>query len=136
MAWRSSPVSGVAPDLTVAIRPPSIDILTSRAQPSGSNAFSKHRCGKPSSEHGPRWTALCACNMYRQIRDVPSVYLKDSRLSIVMTAVDRIWHRCRLATLAPEREGLGLIDDGLIAAKDGFIIYAGANAGEIGRAHV
>ena len=45
-----------------------------------------------------------------------------------MTAVDRIWHRCRLATLAPERGGLGLIDDGLIAAKDGFIVYAGANA--------
>jgi imidazolonepropionase len=43
-----------------------------------------------------------------------------------MTLVDRIWHRCRLATLSPSRQGLGLIDDGLIAARDGRIVYAGA----------
>jgi imidazolonepropionase len=43
-----------------------------------------------------------------------------------MTLVDRIWHRCRLATLSPSRQGLGLIDDGLIAASDGRIVYAGA----------
>jgi imidazolonepropionase len=45
-----------------------------------------------------------------------------------MTLVDRIWHRCRLATLSPSRQGLGLIDDGLIAASDGRIVYAGAAA--------
>ena len=43
-----------------------------------------------------------------------------------MTLVDRIWHRCRLATLSPARQGLGIIDDGVIAAKDGRIVYAGA----------
>jgi imidazolonepropionase len=45
-----------------------------------------------------------------------------------MTLVDRIWHRCRLATLSPSRQGLGLIDNGLIAARDGRIVYAGAAA--------
>jgi imidazolonepropionase len=45
-----------------------------------------------------------------------------------MTLVDRIWHRCRLATLSPSRPGLGLIDDGLIAASNGRIVYAGAAA--------
>jgi imidazolonepropionase len=45
-----------------------------------------------------------------------------------MTLVDRIWHRCRLATLSPVRQGLGLIDDGLIAAHDGRIVYAGPAA--------
>jgi imidazolonepropionase len=45
-----------------------------------------------------------------------------------MTLVDRIWHRCRLATLSPVDPGLGLIDDGLIAAADGHIVYAGTAA--------
>jgi imidazolonepropionase len=45
-----------------------------------------------------------------------------------MTLVDHIWHRCRLATLSPSRQGLGLTDDGLIAAGDGRIVYAGAAA--------
>jgi imidazolonepropionase len=45
-----------------------------------------------------------------------------------MTLVDRIWHRCRLATLSPSRQGLGLIDDGLIAAHHGRIVYAGPAA--------
>jgi imidazolonepropionase len=45
-----------------------------------------------------------------------------------MTLVDRIWHRCRLATLSPARQDLGLIDDGLIAARDGRIVYAGPAA--------
>ncbi|MHB8268768.1 imidazolonepropionase [Bradyrhizobium sp.] len=43
-----------------------------------------------------------------------------------MTPVDHIWHRCRLATLSPSRQGLGLIDDGVIAASGGRIVYAGA----------
>jgi imidazolonepropionase len=45
-----------------------------------------------------------------------------------MTPVDHIWHHCRLATLSPQRRGLGLIDHGLIAASDGRIVYAGAAA--------
>jgi imidazolonepropionase len=45
-----------------------------------------------------------------------------------MTLVDRIWHRCRLATLSWSRQGLGLVEDGLIAARDGRIVYAGGAA--------
>ena len=38
---------------------------------------------------------------------------------------DRVWRGARLATMA---SGLGLIDKGLIASKDGRIVYAGAEA--------
>src|SRR4051794_18798389 len=43
-----------------------------------------------------------------------------------MPLVDRLWHRCRLATLSPARPGLGVVDDGLIAASGDRIVYAGA----------
>jgi len=39
---------------------------------------------------------------------------------------DRLWRGARLATLAPSREGLGIIEDGVIAALDGRIVYAGS----------
>ena len=45
-----------------------------------------------------------------------------------MTSVDHIWHGCRLATLSPSRQGLGLVDDGVIAAAHGRIVYAGPAA--------
>jgi imidazolonepropionase len=45
-----------------------------------------------------------------------------------MALVDHIWHNCRLATLSPSRQGLGVVDDGLIAANDGRIVYAGPAA--------
>src|ERR1700758_570242 len=45
-----------------------------------------------------------------------------------MTVADRVWHRCRLATLSPRREGLGIVEDGMIAASDGIIVYAGPKA--------
>jgi len=41
---------------------------------------------------------------------------------------DRIWRGARLATLARGREGLGVVEDGLIAARDGRIVYAGPAA--------
>ena len=40
-----------------------------------------------------------------------------------MINCDRIWRNARLATMTGE--DLGLVDDGLIAAKDGLILYAG-----------
>jgi imidazolonepropionase len=43
-----------------------------------------------------------------------------------MTTVDHVWHRCRLATLSPARDGLGLVEDGLIAERNGIIVYAGS----------
>ena len=39
---------------------------------------------------------------------------------------DTIWRNARLATMAPDRPGLGEIDDGVIAATGGIIVYAGS----------
>jgi imidazolonepropionase len=41
---------------------------------------------------------------------------------------DRIWRNAHLATLAPDREGLGLIERGLVASREGLIVYAGSEA--------
>jgi len=41
---------------------------------------------------------------------------------------DRIWRNARLATMAPGSPGLGLVDDGLIACRDGVIVFAGLAA--------
>jgi imidazolonepropionase len=41
---------------------------------------------------------------------------------------DRIWHNARLATLQQDRTGLGEIEDGIIASRDGRIAFAGARA--------
>jgi imidazolonepropionase len=45
-----------------------------------------------------------------------------------MVLVDCLWHRCRLVTLSPDRAGLGVVEDGLIAARAGRIVYAGRAA--------
>ena len=39
---------------------------------------------------------------------------------------DRVWRGARLATMAAAQPGLGIVENGLIAAKDGRIVYAGA----------
>lgn len=41
---------------------------------------------------------------------------------------DTIWHNARLATMAPGQPGLGIIEHGCVAAKDGRIAFAGAAA--------
>jgi imidazolonepropionase len=41
---------------------------------------------------------------------------------------DRVWRGARLATLDPAREGLGIVEDGLIAAAGGRILYTGTAA--------
>src|SRR6478735_500095 len=38
----------------------------------------------------------------------------------------RVWRGARLATMAAALPGLGIVESGLIAAKDGRIVYAGA----------
>src|SRR6185312_7549809 len=40
---------------------------------------------------------------------------------------DRIWRNARLATLSPGRQGLGVVENGLIACRDGAIVYAGSS---------
>ncbi len=42
---------------------------------------------------------------------------------------DRIWHNARLATLRADLPDLGVIEHGVIAARDGRIVYAGAQSG-------
>lgn len=39
---------------------------------------------------------------------------------------DKVWAHARLATLASGRPGLGEVDDGCVAARDGRIVYAGS----------
>lgn len=41
---------------------------------------------------------------------------------------DRLWRRARLATLTPERTGIGLIERGAIAATGGRIVFAGSES--------
>jgi imidazolonepropionase len=41
---------------------------------------------------------------------------------------DRVWINARLATLALGREGLGVVEDGVVASLDGRIVYAGPAA--------
>jgi imidazolonepropionase len=42
---------------------------------------------------------------------------------------DRIWHNARLATMRADLPGPGAIEDGVIAARGGRIVYAGARSG-------
>jgi imidazolonepropionase len=41
---------------------------------------------------------------------------------------DKIWLDARLATVAPGRPGLGVVERGAVAAKNGRIAFAGAMA--------
>ena len=41
---------------------------------------------------------------------------------------DRIWHNARLATMREDLPDLGVIEHGLIAARDGSIVFAGARS--------
>jgi imidazolonepropionase len=43
--------------------------------------------------------------------------------------IERLWRNARLATLAPDRPGLGVVQDGAIACRAGRIVYAGPLAG-------
>src|SRR5690349_5363124 len=38
---------------------------------------------------------------------------------------DRLWRNARLATVAPGQPGLGVIEDGLIACRDGLMTHVG-----------
>ncbi|MCE1237324.1 MAG: imidazolonepropionase [Hyphomicrobiales bacterium] len=44
----------------------------------------------------------------------------------VETRYDTIWTNARLATMAGDAPGLGVVEDGVVAARDGRIAYAGA----------
>src|ERR671928_1191457 len=40
--------------------------------------------------------------------------------------VDRIWHNARLATMRADMPDLGVIENAIVAARDGRIVFAGA----------
>ena len=42
---------------------------------------------------------------------------------------DRLWHHARLATLREDLPDLGVIEEGVIAARDGRIVFAGSHSG-------
>ncbi len=42
--------------------------------------------------------------------------------------IDRLWTHARLATMAADRPGIGRIEDGAVAARDGRIVFAGPRA--------
>jgi imidazolonepropionase len=42
---------------------------------------------------------------------------------------DTVWLDARIATLDPSREGLGLVEDGAVAARGGQIVYCGPRSG-------
>jgi imidazolonepropionase len=39
---------------------------------------------------------------------------------------DRVWFNAKLVTLAPGRAGLGVVENGMIACREGMIVFAGA----------
>ena len=45
-----------------------------------------------------------------------------------MPGADRLFRNARLATLSPAREGLGIVEKGAIAAREGRILFAGPEA--------
>jgi imidazolonepropionase len=61
--------------------------------------------------------------MYRHI-DAP-VKLTPPKGNAMAERFDRIWHNARLASLRADQPDLGVIEHGVIAARDGRIVFAG-----------
>jgi len=64
--------------------------------------------------------------MYRHINI--SVKLLPLRECCMAERFDRIWHNARLATVRGDLPELGVIERGVIAARDGRIVFAGARS--------
>ena len=47
-------------------------------------------------------------------------------------AATRLWRNARLVTLSPDRAGIGSVERGAVAVRDGRIVYAGPES-EMGR---
>ena len=45
-----------------------------------------------------------------------------------MISVDTVWRKARLATIAPSAPGLGIVEHGAVACRNGRIVYAGPEA--------
>src|SRR5260370_7712311 len=55
---------------------------------------------------------------------IPPSSFQPSRECSMAERFDRIWHDARLATLRADLPDLGVIEHGLIAARDGRIVFA------------
>jgi imidazolonepropionase len=64
--------------------------------------------------------------MYRHIET--SVKLPPFKECCMAERFDRIWHNARLATVREDLPGLGVIEDGVIAVRDGCIAFAGGSS--------
>src|ERR1051325_8442420 len=63
----------------------------------------------------------------RRFSEKEHALVKETNRNAVMD-FDTIWLDARLATLVPARPGLGLIENGAVAARDGRIAFAGPMA--------
>ena len=70
------------------------------------------------------WTGRRHDNMYRHI--IPSSFRR--RGNAMAERFDRIWHNARLASVRGDLPDLGMIEDGVIAACDGRIAFAGSRS--------
>src|SRR5690242_18437859 len=117
--WRSSPPCGATPTVTPAMVPPLTMTCTSSRHPEGKSADAK--CSRVMFPAG--WTERRHDYMSRHISQA-------SRLGedCMAERFDRIWHNVRLVTMRQDMPDLGVVEDGLIAARDGRIVFAGTRA--------
>src|SRR6185436_11390567 len=114
-------------DWTCALRstdanfPPATDTRTSRAQPSGNSARSQ-KMARDSGGSGMR-----ASIRGRIASSGLPLAGRGTHLYGSPMRCDRIWRNARLATMTPS-SGLGIVEDGLVACRDGDIVYAGPTA--------
>ena len=104
---------GSAPTSTVATRPSAIPTATASCQPSGVRADSKKSLCMGA---GPTESGGIGRRFGRTIAE---------HGVIDKTRMDRLWRHARIATLDPKRPGLGIIEDGAVATRDGRIAYVG-----------
>ena len=102
-----------------AMRPASIVSRTPRAQPSASRASSNHR----RSHRLLRWTDGDHGDILS--RHYPRLGQSRSDGDPVACAAIGSGANARLATLAPDRRAWARSSDGVVAAEDGRIVYAG-----------
>src|SRR5712671_4020082 len=92
---------------------------TSSAHPAGSSADPKCRVDMFSKPAGQNTSAIICIDIYsRQASAVEGICCMAERF-------DRIWHNARLATVRGDLADLGVIERGVIAARDGRIAFAG-----------
>src|SRR4029079_4554424 len=117
----SSSASGAMPAVTSVMVPSATTTRTSSAHPNGSSAEAKCSVDmfcKPAGQS--TGTIICI--------DIYPVKLPPLRECCMAERFDRIWHNARLATVRGDLPDLGVIENGVIAARDGRIGFAGSSS--------